>query len=152
FQRELATSYVNIGQALKLTRHRDEAVKTFRMAQSHWEKVAAAFPDETIYRSELAQAHVQLAYLLPRPQAEQEFRKVVSIYEILVAETHGEHAGYLANLGHNRRFLATNLWAAGDTKEAEKLVGEAAVDFEKLSAAHPDEGQYWHFHSDSQRR
>ena len=69
--------------------------------------------------------HDQLAYLLPNQQAEQEFRTAVGIYEKLVAKTHGEHAGYLANLGHNLRFLAYCIWHAGNSKEAEKLFGEA---------------------------
>src|SRR4029077_20773919 len=103
------------------------------------------FPRDTTYRFELAQAHDQLGYVLPRQQAEQEFRTAVGIYEKLVAETRGEQAGYLANLGHGRRNLAYRVWAAGNTKEAEKLFREALSDFEKLTAAHPDVPSHWHF-------
>ncbi|MFL5241267.1 MAG: protein kinase domain-containing protein, partial [Gemmataceae bacterium] len=87
FRRDLVASQVNMGNALKVARRLDEAIITFRMALSHWEKLATEFPHDTVYRHELAQAHGELADLLPRPQAEQEYRKAVGIYERLVADT-----------------------------------------------------------------
>jgi serine/threonine protein kinase/tetratricopeptide (TPR) repeat protein len=152
FRRDLAGSHLNMAYAQKKARRSDEAIKSFQMALSHGEKLAAEFPGDTGYRNQLAFAHQELAILLPRQQDETEFRRALGIFEKLVSETHGEHAEYLQNLGHSRRWLAFCVWNAGNTKEAEELFGKALNDFEKLSAGWPDVAMYQHFLADTLRQ
>jgi tetratricopeptide (TPR) repeat protein len=84
-------------------------------------------------------------------ETENLYRDAHAIWRQLVdADTHAM-PGPREGMGHSYRFLATNAWKAGNTKQAVDFFTEAVDVFGKLWADYPDRPANAHFLADSSR-
>jgi tetratricopeptide (TPR) repeat protein len=85
----LLTAYVSIrlGDIEILLDHRDEAVLAYQKAVVLLQQLVAEFPQEVGFRSSLAKAHFQVAWLrrgwLHPQESEEDYRRAISLYEDL---------------------------------------------------------------------
>ena len=85
----LLTAYVSIrvGEIHVLLDHRAEAAQAYRNAIVLLQQLVAEFPQEVGFRSSLAKAHFQVAWLRNDPahpqEAEEDYRRAISLYEDL---------------------------------------------------------------------
>jgi serine/threonine protein kinase len=124
-----------------------EAEAVARQAADQLEQLVSEFPDEALYRSELAQCHVTRARALKYgknvPQAEQAYRSAITSFGQMVARCPDPHE-YQFSLAKNFYELSTLLMAMNPSRadEANSVFTRARDLLEKLAREEPKNTDY----------
>ena len=89
--------------------------------------------------------------VVPLNEAERFYREFLEMC-LSIPDNLKVHPNLRENIGHTHRFWAYKLLGAGRREEAEQVLSEALVVFEKLMTDVPDRGSNWHFAADTERQ
>ena len=135
YQRDLATSQLNLGEILWKTGHHAEAEKAERRAISLLEKLATEAPSVPLYRSLLATCQSNLGGVLDnlgrQAEAEQSGRRAVALDEELAGESPSVPQ-YRCELARHQSNLGEILDKTGHHAEAEQWCRRAIALAETL--------------------
>jgi serine/threonine protein kinase len=140
--RELLTRYAMRGDTAK-------AMEAYEQAVALFQQLTVEVPEDARYLEELKKSHLELdnlrqaSFNRPVPEitsgrykeAAKFYQQAITMAEALIAEQPDEPSPWFTQ-GAASGYLGYELWAAGQTKEAEESFSKALPIFEKL-ARHP---------------
>jgi serine/threonine protein kinase/tetratricopeptide (TPR) repeat protein len=142
---ETAKAARRVGDIQHKLDERARAAEAYRGAISKLTQLAAEFPDETVYRRELADAHNHHGHLLrdegKLAEAEKAYRLAHELFGALAAED-SKQPDYREGMGGSLFNLGIVLSSQRRTPEAEKAYRQALSVLTPLTKDHPDIPSY----------